>query len=54
MIYLDNCATTRPRQSVIDAMTVALKEDFSNPSSLHRFGYDVSKKKEAIRESIKD
>lgn len=54
MIYLDNCATTRPRQSVIDAMTVALREDFSNPSSLHQFGYDVSKKKEAIREGIKD
>ena len=54
MIYLDNCATTRPLKSVIDAMTTALQEDFSNPSSLHQFGYAVSKKKEAIRESIKD
>ncbi|MDY3117917.1 MAG: cysteine desulfurase family protein [Peptoniphilus sp.] len=54
MIYLDNCATTRPSASVIEAMMCALREDFSNPSSLHQFGYAVSKKKETIRQSIKE
>ena len=33
--YLDNSATTRPRQPVIDKMTQAMREGFFNPSSLY-------------------
>ena len=40
LIYLDNCSTTRPRDSVIEKMTETLKVNFGNPSSLHRMGMD--------------
>jgi cysteine desulfurase len=37
-IYLDHNATTPPHPAVIDRMTLALREDFGNPSSVHHFG----------------
>ncbi len=37
-VYLDNSATTKPAQSVIDKMMKVLAEDYGNPSSLHRLG----------------
>lgn len=52
MIYLDNCATTKPRKEVIDIMVKALSEDFGNPSSLHSLGFEVEKKIEEARKSI--
>ncbi len=48
MIYLDNCATTKPREEVVKAMVEVLQSDFGNPSSLHRLGMGSEKK---IRES---
>jgi cysteine desulfurase len=36
--YLDNNATTRPDDRVIDAMTDCLRDTWGNPSSVHRFG----------------
>lgn len=38
MIYLDNSATTRPFDEVIDHMAEMQKNTFGNPSSLHRAG----------------
>lgn len=37
-IYLDNAATTRPLEEVIEAVTLAMRENYGNPSSLHRKG----------------
>ncbi len=37
-IYLDNNATTRPADEVIEVMLACLRDDFGNPSSPHRFG----------------
>jgi cysteine desulfurase len=37
-IYLDNNATTRMREEVLDAMLPFLKEDYGNASSVHAFG----------------
>ena len=54
MIYLDNCATTKPRDTVVQAMVEALENDFYNPSSLHTAAVDVEKKKEEIRKGIKE
>ncbi|MGI5950065.1 cysteine desulfurase family protein [Peptoniphilus sp.] len=51
MIYLDNCATTRPDKEVIKVMMDALEKDFANPSSLHSFGHEVEKKLEEARAS---
>ena len=52
MIYLDNCATTKPRREVVDLMIKSLEEDFSNPSSLHSFGHRIEKKVEESRSII--
>ncbi len=40
-IYLDNNATTRPADAVVAAMTRALREQWANPSSMHRAGQAV-------------
>ena len=43
MIYLDNCATTRPRPEVVAAVERTMAEEFGNPSSLHRLGLRAEK-----------
>lgn len=40
-IYLDNCATTKPFDEVIEIMLKYYKEEFGNPSSLHRKGINA-------------
>lgn len=52
MIYLDNCATTKPSPKVVEAMVEALTLDYGNPSSLHSFSHEINKKKESIRKEI--
>lgn len=37
-VYLDNAATTRMRDAVIEKMTGVMKETYGNPSSTHSFG----------------
>jgi len=37
-VYLDNSATTRVREEVVEAMLPYLSESFGNPSSIHRLG----------------
>ena len=46
MIYLDNSATTRVRQEVIDEMIPFLSRSWGNPSSIHALGRES---KDAIR-----
>ena len=38
MIYLDNSATTRPFDSVLDAVSACYKEDFYNINCLTKIG----------------
>ncbi len=52
MIYLDNCATTKPRETVVKAMVEALESDFGNPSSLHRLGISIENKIKDVRRTI--
>lgn len=52
MIYLDNCATTKIRQEVLDKIYESLKEDFGNPSSLHRLGLSSEKKIDEARRIV--
>lgn len=52
MVYLDNCATTRPREEVLTVMMNSLKEDYGNPSSLHRLGLNAERKIKDSREII--
>ncbi len=51
-IYLDNSATTRPYDDVIDIMTKVYKEDYGNPSSKHYKGVDSEKYVKEAREII--
>lgn len=51
-VYLDNSATTRPRDEVINAMTYMFKNAYGNPSSLHRKGLEAEKEIEKSRNII--
>jgi len=53
-VYLDNGATTRPRDEVIEEMNYMLKVAYGNPSSLHRMGLVAEKKIVEAREIIAD
>ena len=54
MIYLDNCATTKVRQEVLEKIYESFNDDFGNPSSLHRLGLKSEKKLKESREIIAD
>jgi len=51
-VYMDNSATTRPFPEVIDAMKTVYAEQFGNPSSLHRMGYEAEKLVSKARRSV--
>ena len=50
-IYLDNNATTRPHDEVIEAVTEAMA-DFGNPSSMHWFGQMASARVDEAHEQV--
>lgn len=52
MIYLDNAATTRPEDCVLEAADRYLKEQFYNPSALYAEGYNLHLELEEARRSI--
>jgi cysteine desulfurase len=41
-VYLDHHATTRPCDACVDAMSTALREQWANPSSVHRMGQQAA------------
>lgn len=53
-IYLDNNATTRVADEVVDAMIPYFSDKWGNPSSMHTFGGKVAKDVEISREKIAD
>lgn len=50
--YLDNAATTKPLKEVIQIITKTMEEDYANPSSLHRKGFEAEKYIREAREKI--
>lgn len=52
MIYLDNSATTRPFDGVIEAMTACMREEYFNPSSLYAPAMKAGKILFSAREAI--
>ena len=52
MIYLDNAASTKIHDDVFDAMMPYLKEQYGNPSSIHRYGRLAHKAIEKARKQI--
>lgn len=51
-VYLDNSATTRPRDEVIEEISYMLRVQYGNPSSLHRMGLEVEKRIENSRKVV--
>lgn len=51
-VYLDNSATTRPYDEVIDYMAEVQREHYGNPSSLHAMGIDAEKLLKQARKSF--
>jgi len=51
-IYLDNNATTRVADEVIEAMIPYYRGLYGNPSSMHTFGGQIHKKIERAREQV--
>ena len=51
-IYLDNNATTRPLQCVVQAMLACLTSDYGNPSSLHTRGRQARRAVETARQDV--
>ena len=52
MIYLDNSATTRPFDSVIDAMAASMRDTYFNPSAAYKPAVDEDRKMRAVRKAI--
>jgi len=52
LIYLDNAASTKIHDDVLDSMLPYLKEQYGNPSSIHRFGRLAHKAIEKARKQI--
>lgn len=52
MIYLDNAATTRPYDEVIDVMTDVMRNHWGNPSAAYALGDDARRIIENVREQI--
>ena len=51
-IYLDNSATTRPFDEVIDAVCNTMKNYYGNPSSAHSLGFKAEQKLRETRVNI--
>ena len=52
MIYLDNAASTQIHENVLESMLPYLKEQYGNPSSIHRYGRLAHKAIERARKQI--
>ena len=51
-IYLDNSATTRCDKEVANLVTECMLEDYANPSSAHRKGFEAEKRVKQAAERI--
>jgi cysteine desulfurase len=54
LIYLDNAASTAVSDEVLQEMLPYFKENYGNPSSIHRFGRMATKAIETARKRIAD
>lgn len=54
LIYLDNNATTKVDEKVLEAMLPYLKENYANPSSIYSFGGIAQKAVAHAREQMRD
>ncbi len=50
--YLDNSATTRPHDRVIEIMVASMETGYGNPSSLHRMGMEAEQAVSSARKQV--
>ena len=53
-IYLDNAATTKVRDQVVDSMSIVIKNEYGNPSSTHSYGRSSKSLVELARKEISE
>ena len=53
-VYLDNAATTKPCAEAVEAAVKAMTENYGNPSSLHRAGFEAQLAVDGARKLIAD
>lgn len=53
-VYLDNAATTKPCEEAVDAAVKMMRDNYGNPSSLHRAGLDAQLVMDKARKVIAD
>ena len=54
MIYLDNCATTKPYKEVLDTFVEVNDNYYGNPASINKFGKTTNKLLDAARKQVAD
>ena len=54
MIYLDNNATTKVDEKVLEAMLPYLKDEYANASSMYEFARKPSNALKVAREQVRD
>ena len=52
MIYLDNSATTKPCSQAVEAMMLAMTENWANPSALYDFGIETGRQLRSARHAV--
>ena len=52
MIYLDNSATTKPCKEAVEAMMLAMTENWANPSALYGFGIETGRQLRTARHAV--
>ena len=52
MIYLDNSATTKPCREAVEAMILAMTENWANPSALYSFGIETGRQLRTARYAV--
>ena len=53
-VYLDNAATTKPCEEAVNAAVKMMRDNYGNPSSLHRAGLDAQLVMDKARKVIAD
>ena len=41
MIYLDNAASTKPKEEVVNTMIEIMKNSYANPDAIHEFSHEI-------------
>lgn len=54
MIYLDNCATTKPYEEVLKTFVEVNNSYYGNPASINKYGKTTNKLLEAARKQVAD